>query len=120
MYSTELVINAPTFFVRKILMDPMFVSGTSGHIAILKFKDKQKNEYLAGDKIRELSAPTDEFIALYILLKTNKDFKYEEGIFKGPEITVQSIKYYGKTDDGKLEFTIEFMPKNLGNTQTRL
>ncbi|BFI76801.1 hypothetical protein [Sulfurisphaera ohwakuensis] len=120
MYNTEVIINAPIYFVKKMLMDPLVISGISGHIAILKFKDKQKNEYLMGDKIRELSAPTDEFIALYILLRTSKDFKYAEGFFKGPEITVESIKYYGKTDDGKLEFTIEFMPKNLGSTQTRL
>ncbi|QXJ28601.1 hypothetical protein J5U23_01470 [Saccharolobus shibatae B12] len=120
MYSTELTLNSPIWIVRKFLMDPLFISGVSGHISILKFKDKQNNEYLMGDRIRELSTPTDEFIALYILLRTSKDFKYTEGIFKGPEVKMQSIKYSGMSDDGKLEFTIEFMPKSLGDTQTRL
>jgi len=120
MYSTELTLNSPSWIVRKFLMDPLFISGVSGHISILKFKDKQKDEYIMGDRIRELSAPTDEFIALYILLRTNKDFKYTEGIFNGPKVTMESIKYSGMSDDGKLEFTIEFMPKSLGDTQTRL
>jgi len=120
MYSTEVTSNVPSWIARKILMDPLFVSGISGHISILKFKDNQKNEFLAGDRIRELSSPTSEFYALYILLRTSKDFKYTEGIFKGPEISVQSIKYIGKSDDGKLEFSIEFMPKSIGDDQTRL
>ncbi|QGA53994.1 hypothetical protein GFS03_05090 [Sulfolobus sp. E5-1-F] len=120
MYSTEVKINAPIFVVRKILMDPLFTSGISGHIAILKFKDKQKNEFLMGDRIRELSAPTDEFEALYILMRTSKDFKYTEGIYRGPEVSLQSIKYSGISNDGKLEFTIEFMPKSIGDSQTTL
>jgi hypothetical protein len=120
MYSTEVTMDAPIWIVRKVLMDPLFISGISGHISITKFKDKQKGEYLMGDRIRELSAPTDEFIALYILVRTTKDFKYAEGIFKGPIVNMQSIKYSGMSNDGKLEFTIQFLPKSLGNTQTKL
>jgi hypothetical protein len=120
MYSTEVIIDVPIWIVRKILMDPLFISGISGHISITEFKDKQKGEYLMGDRIRELSAPTDEFIALYIIETTTKDFKYAEGIFKGPIVNMQSIKYFGMTNDGKLEFKAELVPKSLGNTQTRL
>jgi len=120
MYRGDIVINAPVQFVRKFAKDPVYISGVTGHISILGFKDKAKNEFLFGDKIRELSAPAKEFKVLYILLKKGGDFKYADGVFKGPETTMDGIKYYGYSDDGKLEFEISIMPKSLGENLTRM
>jgi len=36
MYRGDIVINAPVQFVRKFAMDPLIISGISGHIAILR------------------------------------------------------------------------------------
>jgi len=120
MYMGDILINAPVYFVRKFIMDPLIIAGTSGHISILGFKDKAKNDYLFGDKIRELSAPATEFRVLYILLKTGLNFQYTDGVFIGPELTAEGVKYYGYSDDGRLEFEINFMPKSLGENSTRL
>jgi len=120
MYRGDTVINAPVQFVRRFVMDPLIISGISGHISILGFKDKAKNEFLFGDRIRELSAPANEFKALFILLKRGSNFKYADGVFKGPEVTMDGIKYSGYSDDGKLEFEISFIPKSLGENLTRM
>jgi len=120
MYRGDLVVNAPVQFARKFAMDPLIISGISGHISIRGFKDKAKNEFLFGDRIRELSAPANEFKALFILLKSGGNFKYADGVFKGPEVTMDGIKYSGYSDDGKLEFEISIMPKSLGENVTRL
>jgi len=120
MYRGDIVVNLPVQFVRKFLMDPLLIAGISGHIVIRWFKDKAKNEYLSGNRIRELSAPTNEFKAIFVLRTSSGDYKYLEGVFKGPEVTMEEIKYYGYTDDGKLEFGITIMPKSLGGSATRI
>ena len=120
MYRGDIVINAPVQFVRKFAMDPLLISGIFGHVAILGFKDKAKNEYLFGDRIRELTAPANEFKALFILLKSGGNFKYADGVFKGPEVTAEGIKYSGYSDDGKLEFEISIILKSLGENVTRV
>jgi len=120
MYRGDIVINAPIQFVRRFVMDPLIISGISGHISIRGFKDKAKNEYLFGDRIRELSAPANEFKALFILLKRGSNFKYADGVFKGPEVTMDGIKYSGYSDDGKFEFEISIIPKSLGENLTRV
>jgi len=120
MYRGDIVVSAPVQFARKFAMDPLIISGISGHISILGFKDKAKNEYLFGDRIRELTAPANEFKALFILLKSGGNFKYADGVFKGPEVTMDGIKYSGYSDDGKLEFEISTMPKSLGENLTRV
>ena len=121
MYRGDIIINAPVQFVMKFIEDPLIIAGISGHIAILKFKDKVKDEYLFGDKIKELSAPTNEFKVLYILLKSDGTFKYAEGVFIGPEVTMENgIRYFGYTDDSKLEFEINFILKGLGENLTSI
>ena len=120
MYRGDIVVNAPVQFARKFAMDPLLISGISGHITILGFKDKVKNEYLFGDRIRELTAPANEFKALFILLKSGGNFKYADGVFKGPEVTAEGIKYSGYSDDGKLEFEISIITKSLGENLTRV
>lgn len=121
MYSGDILVNAPIQLVTKFIMDPLIIAGVSGHIAILGFKDEAKNEYLFGDKITELSTPTNEFKALYILPKSDGNFKYDEGVFIGPEVTIENgVRYSGYTDDGKFELEINIIPKGIEENLTNI
>ena len=119
MYRADVVVKAPVSVVRKLAVDPFIVAGVSGHISIIGIKDKEKNEYVLGD---ELAKPENEFAVVYLLRTSMSERNYKPvlGIFKGPEISIEGIKYYGYTNDHKLEFEIGILPRSLGENLTRI
>jgi len=120
MYTRDLVINVPAFYVRKFAMDPFIISGISGHIAILGSKGEKDMESSSEAETEKVLAQPNEFNALFILPMRGGGSKYVDGIFKGPEVTMDGIKYYGRTNDGKLEFEGEIITKSLGDNSTRV
>jgi len=118
MYRGDTVINAPVQFVRKFASDPVLISGIFG-LAIIGVKDKSRDIFLYGDEIKQLSMPSDEFKVVFPVRK-NSDFVFVTGTWKGPEILMDGIRYYGISDDKKLEVEVKIVLKGLADYTTRV
>lgn len=115
MYRSQIDLQIPKSLAMEFGKDPFIIAGIFGHVAILSVKDKIKGEFVTPD---DLQQPANEFRVAYVY-GVPPNYKVYPGIFKGPEIAGDEIKYSGYTEDGKVSFTLSFIFKSLGSI-TRL
>ncbi|WP_338602609.1 hypothetical protein V6M85_02565 [Sulfolobus tengchongensis] len=115
MFRTEIDVPLPKSLILDFVRDPFIVGGVFGHVAVLQVKDKVKGDFVTPEYLQQ---PLNEFRVAYIY-GVPPDYKVFPGIFKGPEILVDEIRYTGSTDDGKMSFKLSFILKSAGSS-TRL
>jgi hypothetical protein len=98
-----------------MLTDPYWLAGVLGHIDVLAAYDSRTNRYV---QISELNAVPNKFKVAYLLGRIEEKIHMLIGELNGPQLTPSGVKYWGQSDDTKLQWTLDINLKQNKPTET--